>query len=65
MNAHELKQLQVRLTKAKAEREIAWAAIDPQDGMGNVPPEIEVCPCEWCEDEACQIAVEEERRREI
>ena len=34
MNAHELKQLQVRLTKAKAERDTARAAFDPQDGMG-------------------------------
>ena len=28
MNAHELKQLQVRLTKAKAERETARAAFE-------------------------------------
>ena len=36
-----------------------------RDGVGNVPPEIEVDPCEWCEEEARQEAVEEERRREV
>ena len=39
--------------------------VDVRDGVGNVPPEIEVDPCEWCEGEACHIAVEEERRRPI
>ena len=36
-----------------------------RDGVGNVPPEIEVDPCEWCEEDARQEAVEEERGREI
>ena len=40
--------------------------VDVRDGVGNVPPEIEVDPCEWCEEEARQESVEEEeRRREI
>ena len=39
--------------------------VDVRDGVGNVPPEIEVDPCEWCEEEARQESVEEERRRKI
>ena len=39
--------------------------ISVRDGAGNVPPEIEVDPCLWCEGDACREAVEEERRREI
>ena len=39
--------------------------VSVRDGVGNVPPEIEVDPCEWCEEEAREEAVEEERRREI
>ena len=39
--------------------------VDTIDGVGNVPPESEVDPCEWCELEARQESVEEERQREI
>ena len=39
--------------------------ISVRDGVGNIPPEIEVDPCEWCEEEACGVAVEEERGRDM
>ena len=39
--------------------------VDVRDGVGNVSPEIEVDPCEWCEEDARQESVEDERRREI
>ena len=39
--------------------------ISVRDGVGNVPPEIEVDPCLWCKGDACQEAVGEERRRKI
>ena len=39
--------------------------VDVRDGVGNIPAVIEVDACEGCEEAACQIAVEEERRRKI
>lgn len=45
MNAHELKQLQVRLTKAKAEREIAWARSTRRTGW---TPDNTYGAMMWC-----------------
>ena len=54
--------IQVKVICSRCGRDVR---VDVRDGVGNVPPEIEVDPCEWCEEEARQESVEEERRREI
>ena len=38
---------------------------DVREGVGNIPAEIYVVPCEYCEEEARRESVEEERRRKI
>lgn len=54
--------IQVKVICSRCGRDVR---VDVRDGVGNVPPEIEVDPCEWCEEEARQESVEEERRRKI
>jgi hypothetical protein len=39
--------------------------VDVRDGVGNVPPEIEVDPCEWCEEDARSEAVAEALKEEL
>ena len=40
-------------------------SVSVRDGVGNIPAVIEVDACGGCEEAACQIAVEKERRRKI
>ena len=54
--------IQVKVICSRCGRDVR---VDVRDGVGNVRPEIEVDPCEWCEEEARQESVEEERRRKI
>ena len=54
--------IQVKVICSRCGRDVR---VDVREGVGNVPPEIEVDPCEWCEEEARQESVEEERRRKI
>jgi len=54
--------IQVKVICSRCGRDVR---VYVRDGVGNAPPEIEVEPCWYCEDEACEESVEEERRREI
>ena len=39
--------------------------VDARDGVGNVPSEIEVDPCEYCEAEACSEAAADALKEEL